>query len=135
MVDEVQRKTMQGIIQTKSVSGSRMLPCLVIFFQGLILIWKCQKWSLNRSTLVSSATAIYQIKCPFTVLGAPFLFFRMLPDDSRLFPAMCNCVRHLLVWPVICLSNNRYIKCKQNIQGWIPVWLPKGWRHLADLIS
>ena len=75
----------QGIIQKKSASGSWTLPCLVIFFQGLILIWKCQKWSLNRGTLVS-ATAIYQIKCPFTVLSAPFLFFRMLPNDSRLFP-------------------------------------------------
>ena len=75
----------QGIIQKKSASGSWTLPCLVIFFQGLILIWKCQKWSLNGGTLVS-ATAIYQTKWPFTVLSVPFLFFRTLPDDSRLFP-------------------------------------------------
>ena len=61
----------QIIIQQKSTSGSRTLPCLVIFFQGLILIWKYQKWSLNRGTLVS-ATAIYQTKCPFTVLRALF---------------------------------------------------------------
>ena len=73
----------QGIFQKKS---ALTLPCLVIVFQVLILIWKCQKWSLNRGTLLS-ATAIYQTKCPFTVLSAPFLFFRTLPDDSRLFPA------------------------------------------------
>ena len=40
---------------------------------------------LNRDTLVS-ATAIYQTKCPFTVLSAPFSFFRTLLHDSRLFP-------------------------------------------------
>ena len=57
----------------------------MIFFQNFILIWKCQKWSLNRGTLVS-ATAIYQTKCPFIVLSALFLFFRTLPYDSRLFP-------------------------------------------------
>ena len=55
----------QGIIQNKSVSGSRTLPCLVI----LVL-----------------AITIYQTKCPFTVLSALFLFFRTLPYDSRLFP-------------------------------------------------
>ena len=43
----------QGIIQKKSVSDSRMLLCLIIFFWNFILIWKCQKWSLNRGTLVS----------------------------------------------------------------------------------
>ena len=32
--------------------------------------------------------AIYQIKCPFTVLSVRFLFFKMLPDNSRLFPVM-----------------------------------------------
>ena len=42
----------QGIIQKKSASGSRTLPCLVIFFRNFILIWKCQKWYLNRGTLV-----------------------------------------------------------------------------------
>ena len=65
--------------------GSRMLPSLVIFYWNFILIWKCQKWSLNRGTIVL-ATTIYQTKCPFTVLSALFLFFRMLPYDSRLFP-------------------------------------------------
>ena len=70
----------QGIIQRKSVPGSWMLPCLVIFFRNFILIWKCQKWSWNRGTLVS-ATAIYQTQCPFTVLSAFFLFFQMLPYD------------------------------------------------------
>ena len=44
----------QGIIQKKSVSGSQMLPCRVIFFRNFILIWKCQKWSSNRGTLVSA---------------------------------------------------------------------------------
>ena len=63
----------QVIIQKKSASGSWTLPCHAIFFGNLILIWKCQKWSLNRGTLVS-ATAIYQTKFPFTVLSA--LFFR-----------------------------------------------------------
>ena len=57
---------------------SRTLPCLKIFFRNVILIWKCQKWSLNRGTLVS-ATAIYQIKCPFTIQNALFLVFQMLP--------------------------------------------------------
>ena len=47
----------QGIIQKKSASGSWMLPYLKIFFKNFILIWKSQKWSLNRGTLVS-ATAI-----------------------------------------------------------------------------
>ena len=46
-------KHIQGIIQKKSESGSRMLPCLIIFSQNFILIWKCQKWYLNRGTLVS----------------------------------------------------------------------------------
>ena len=43
------------------------------------------KMDFNRGTLVS-ATAIYQTRCPFTVLSALFLFFRTLPYDSRLFP-------------------------------------------------
>ena len=75
----------QGIIQKKSASGTRMLPWLVIFFRNFILIWKCQKGSLNRGTLVS-ANAIYQTKCPFSSLSALFLFFQMLPYDSKLFP-------------------------------------------------
>ena len=62
-----------------------MLPCLAIFCRNFILIWKCQKWSLNRGTLVS-ATAIFQTKCPITVLRALFWFFRMLPYDSRFIP-------------------------------------------------
>ena len=49
------------------------------------MIWKCQKWSLNRGTLVL-ATAICQTKCPITVLCALFWFFRMLPYDSRFIP-------------------------------------------------
>ena len=77
-----------GTIQKKSASGSRILPCLKIFFRNFILIWKCQKWSLNRGTLVS-ATAIYQMKCTFTVLSTLFLFFQMLPYDSRLFLDGC----------------------------------------------
>ena len=36
----------------------------------LILFW-CQKWSLNRGTLVP-VTTIYQTECPFTVLSALF---------------------------------------------------------------
>ena len=79
----------QGIIQKKSVSGSRTLPCLLIFFRNFILIWKYQKGSLNRGTLVS-ATAIYQTRCPFTVLSALFLFFWTLPYDSKLFPGFCD---------------------------------------------
>ena len=74
----------QGIIQKKSASGCRTLPWLVIFFQNFILTWKFQKGSLNRGTLVS-ATAIYQTKCPFTVLSALFLFFWTLSYDSKLF--------------------------------------------------
>ena len=74
----------QGIIQKKSTSSIWMLPCLVIFFQNFILIWKCQKWSLNRGTLVS-APIIYQTKCPFTVPSVLFLFFWMLPYDSDYF--------------------------------------------------
>ena len=76
----------QGIIQKKSASSSWMLSCLEIFNPNFILIWKCQKWSLNRGTPVS-ATTIYQMKCPFTVPSALFLFFWMVPHDSRLFPA------------------------------------------------
>ena len=56
----------QGIIYKKSASGSRTLHCLLIFFQSPILIWKFQKRSLNRGTLVP-APAIYQTKCPFLV--------------------------------------------------------------------
>ena len=44
-----------------------------------------RKMFFNRGTLVP-ATAIYQKKCPFTVLSALFLFFRTLPCDSGLFP-------------------------------------------------
>ena len=55
------------------------------FFFNFILNWKCRKCSLNRGTLVS-ATATYQMKCPFTVLNALFWFFWTLPYDSRLFP-------------------------------------------------
>ena len=76
------------------------------FFQGLILIWKCQKWSLNRGTLVP-ATAIYQAKCHFTVLNAPFLFLWMLPDDSRLFSAYYNVanIRLFHILKRICLDH------------------------------
>ena len=42
----------QGIIQKKSASDSRMLPCLITFIWNFILIWKCRKWCLNRGTLV-----------------------------------------------------------------------------------
>ena len=70
----------------KSASGNRELPCLVIFFRSIILIWKCQKCSLNRDTLVPEA-AIYQTKCPFSV-------FRMLPYDSGLFPVWIMYFRH-----------------------------------------
>ena len=70
----------------KSASGNRELPCLVIFFRSIILIWKCQKCSLNRDTLVPEA-AIYQTKCPFSV-------FRMLPYDSGLFPVRIMYFRH-----------------------------------------
>ena len=84
-MDCTQMHRYHGIIQKKSVSGSQMLPCLVILFGNFILICKCQKGSLNRGTLVS-APAIYQTKCPFTVLSALFLFFWMLPYDSKLFP-------------------------------------------------
>ena len=63
----------QGKIQKKSVSGSRTLSCLKILFQSSIFIWKWQKRSLNRSTLVP-ALAIYQTKCSFLV-------FPMLPYD------------------------------------------------------
>ena len=75
----------EGIIQKKSASGSWTLPCLVIFFQNFILIRKCQKWSLNRGTLVST-TAIYQTKCPFTVLSALF------SSQSALFISKKTCI-------------------------------------------
>ena len=55
-----------------------MLPCLMIFFWSHILIWKCQKYSLNRGTLIP-ATTIYQTKCTFTVLSVLFLFFGCFP--------------------------------------------------------
>ena len=73
----------QGIIQKKSASGSWTLTCLKIFFQNFIMIWKCQKWSLNRDTTVPT-NVIYQTKYPFTVQSALFLLFPM-PYDSRLF--------------------------------------------------
>ena len=61
----------QGIIQKKSASGSRTLPCLAIFFRNFVLIWKCQKWSLNRGTFSISICHLpnkmpfYSSKCPF----------------------------------------------------------------------
>ena len=61
----------QGKIQKKSLSGSRMLPCLKILFQSPTLISKCQKRSLNRSTLVQHLL--------FNTQNAPFLFFRRFP--------------------------------------------------------
>ena len=75
----------QGTIQKKSAFGCWMLPCLVIFLRNFILIRKCEKLFLNRGNLVS-ATVICQTKCLFTVLSVLFLFFCMLPYDSRLFP-------------------------------------------------
>ena len=49
-----------------------MLPCLKIFFWNFILIWKCQKCSLNRGTLVSvskqSALFCSSGRCPL-ILG------------------------------------------------------------------
>ena len=61
----------------KSASGSWTLPCcLIIFFRNFILIWKCQKWSLNRGTLVSVTKVPLQF----------FLLFQTLPLNSRLFP-------------------------------------------------
>ena len=80
----------QGIIRKKSMSGSRTQDYLATFIWNYFLIWKYQKWSLNRDTLVS-ATVIYQTESPFTVLSAffvPFLFFLMLLYDSRLFPEL-----------------------------------------------
>ena len=68
----------------------RCCPASEIFFLKFILIWKCQKWSLNMGTLVP-ATAIYQTKCPFLVLSALSLFFWTLPYDSRLFPNTSCC--------------------------------------------
>ena len=61
--------------------------CPVSWFLFKVLFWSenAKKGQLNEGTLVS-ATPIYQTKCPFTVLSVPFLFFRTLPDDSRLFP-------------------------------------------------
>ena len=64
------------------MSGIWTLPCFKNFFWNFILIWKCQKWSLNRVTLLS----IYQ-QLPFTKRSALFynsvhaLYFRfqMLP--------------------------------------------------------
>ena len=32
------------------------------------------------------------MKCPFTVLSTRFLFFWMLPCDSKLFPVSCQLV-------------------------------------------
>ena len=61
----------------------------LIFLHNFILIWKYQKWSLNRGTF-APATAIYQMKRLFTVPSALFIFFQMLPYDSRLFPAEGN---------------------------------------------
>ena len=58
-----------------------MLLCLEIFNRNLVLIWKYQKWSLNRGALVSAnEVPFYSSKCPF-------LFFLMLAYNSRLFPA------------------------------------------------
>ena len=45
---QISLRFIQGIIQ-----GIQKLPCLVISFRNFILIWKYQKWSLNRGTLVS----------------------------------------------------------------------------------
>ena len=61
----------------------------LIFLHNFILIWKYQKWSLNMGTF-APATAIYQMKRLFTVPSALFIFFQMLPYDSRLFPAEGN---------------------------------------------
>ena len=61
----------------------------LIFLHNFILIWKYQKWSLNRGTF-APATTIYQMKRLFTVPSALFIFFQMLPYDSRLFPAEGN---------------------------------------------
>ena len=82
-----------------------MLPSLMILYWDFILIRKCHKWFLNRGTVVL-ATTIYQTKCPFTVLSALFLFFRMLPYDSRLFPATTYEFHQLTSDPTHLLPNS-----------------------------
>ena len=84
----------QGIIQKNQRLVFRQCRALCFLFY-FILTWKCQKCSLNRGTLVST-TAIYQTKCPFTVLRALFLFFQTLPYDSRLFPDMSKTMYFVL---------------------------------------
>ena len=74
-------------------------------YWNFILIRKCHKWFLNRGTVVL-ATTIYQTKCPFTVLSALFLFFRMLPYDSRLFPATTYEFHQLTSDPAHLLPNS-----------------------------
>ena len=80
----------QKIIQKKSASSSWMLPFLFFFFfffKNFILIWKCQKWSLNRDTLVSS-TAIYHTKCllPFCCSSGrcPMILVYSLIDSTTM---------------------------------------------------
>ena len=66
----------QGVIQKKSFSGSRTQPCLMIFFQNFILIWKCQFKHMCTMVL---ATVIHQTKWSFTVLSTLFCSSRHCP--------------------------------------------------------
>ena len=123
----------QGIIQKKSASGCRMLPCLMTFIRNFILIWKCKKWYLNRGTLVY-ATAIYQSKCLFMVLSALFcalfcssrccliildyslsigIFVKVFPDIIHKTGNFLNYI-DLFKWSISCLRNKAIIRWSQH---------------------
>ena len=100
-----------------------MLPCLTIFFRNFILIWKFQKWSLNRGTLVPT-TGIYQTKCPFAVISVLFCSSRCCPmildyslDQFIFFLLFLHC-KHLCyvqIIKILFFNSNWHILTFLNI--------------------
>ena len=72
------RGSTQGIIQKKSASCSWMLPCLMGCFSKSYFDLKMPKIFFKQGYL-SNSNHYLPKKCPFTVLGAVFLFFECFP--------------------------------------------------------
>ena len=72
---------LQGIIQS---SCSWTVPYFMIFFRSFIqiqkIVFKQEYLSINNCHLLN--------KVPFYSSKGPFMFFQMLPYDSRLFPGL-----------------------------------------------
>ena len=68
------------------------------------------------------ANAIYQTKCSFAVLSVLFMFFWMLPYDSRLFPVSTSSQEKSFFFEKllhIVHGNGSFCFCFENESPWI----------------